>query len=297
MKNFVVRSEYNCLIKHESGESFLDENSQLIFDSPEKLLVYPLSKTNKNSYPFVLDLGGTESSRFFKRFELREFDLFFISSLPYVKNEIIEKVKIDQIEKKILISEDNLCFETENLKKTIPLTKNFDDYYIKTSGNLILLHLISETENLWIYNVKDSSLRHFEGKKIEILDERIIVTRELNDIAHHVLFENYELKDDLVQKVDSGLKHSFESEVSVKNPKVIPIAFLEAVKYEDFELARTYLNENLSSVSNDHFKQYFKEFSKIIPLENNSFGLISHNSLKRFKFTLQNGKISEISEV
>ena len=296
MKFFKVRTDYDCLVKNKDGENLLDANSELLFESPEKLLIYPLSHVNKNCYPFVLDLSGEEKSRFYKKFELKGYDLFYISNLPFVNNEIIEKVTINQKEFKVILNEGYLKIETDKMAKTLPLNNLFDDFEIQTIENFVLIHLISEKECLCIFNAENDNINFFEGNKIEIFEKRISITRELNDIARHIIFESYEIKNSIIEKVDSGLKHSFEFENIIKNPNLVPLAFLEAIKYEDFELAKFYLNDKLSSTPNNQFKEYFKTFSKIIPLEKLTYGLVSGDKLKVFHFQMENNKIAEISE-
>jgi len=298
MKVYKIRSDYDCLIKHEGGECFLDINSQLVFDRPEKILVYPLSQLNKNSFPFIINLDSCEDSRFFRCFKLKKYDFIYISSMPYVQNEIIESIAVGEKECKIHITEDFVAFEMENQKKTIPLTRYFDDYSIKVIKNFVFLHLVSENEILWALHLENKTLKQFVGKKIELFDNHLTVVKEVNDIANHVIYQTFEIKDDDIVVKQDSLKYSFEEPTLVSNPAVIPIAFLEAIKIEDFNLAKTYLEKNLAeSTSENHLKNYFKSITKIIPLEENSIGIITDNNLRIFSFEIQNSKITEINEV
>ena len=297
MKNYKIRSDYDCLVKYEDGESFLDINTELNFSTPEKLLIYPLSQTNKNSFPFVVNLDSCESSRFFKIFKLKEFDLIYISAMPYVQNEIIETIVAKDNECKVYISEDYIAFEIDNQKKTIPLTKSFDDYSIKTIGNLLFLHLISKEETMWVFNLNNKSLRQFEGKKIELFENHLSVAKDVKDIANHVIYQTFEINnDEIITKKDS-LKYNLQEPVIVTNPSIIPIAFLEAVKIEDFDLARRYLDNDLAKVTSDeHLKNYFKNIIKIIPFNNGLIGVMTQDDFKLFNFEIKNAKIVEINE-
>jgi len=97
-----------------------------------------------------------------------------------------------------------------------------------------------------------------------------------------------------VQKSFSSKLVSQEQNL-VKNPKIIPIAFLESIKYRDFDLAKKYLSETLKQSSNDALSNFFGDISKIIPLENSVVGIISNGMFKSFLFNIENGLITEIA--
>ena len=295
MKIYKVRSEYECLVKNEETEALLDQNSSLTFEKPEKLLIYPLSQSDKNRFPFVLDLGSLNDSPFFKSFSLNEYELIYITNLSYVKNEIIEKVENRNINTKINLSQETLCFESESEKKLIPLNHPFDSYSITTNGDFIFVLLKGKLENLWIFNAKTKLLKHLEGRKIEIIDNRIIISKELNDIARHTLYETYEIKDDEIKKHSQDLKAVDRDFSLIKNNSIVPIAFLQAIKLGDFTLALQYLDQQtFNNVSPQHFQAFFKDFSTIIPLENHEIGLLNNDKLKIFRFEVLDGKIKEI---
>lgn len=297
MKKIKIRSDYDCLIKHEEGETFLDGNSEICFDKPEKILVYPLSQKNKNTFPFAIDLESPENTRFFSFYSLKEFNLIYISSSLYIQNEITEIITTNKKECKVKLSEDYISFDCDNQKKTVFLNQAFSDYSIKTLQNLLFLHLISENELMFVFNLNDKTLKEFSGKKIELFENHLSVAKEVNDIANHVIFQTFEIKDDKIILQKDTLKYNFEKPVLITNPLVVPIAFLEAIKLEDFDLAKHYLCEGLkTTTSENHLKKYFGEFLKIIPIEDYVIGIITPENLKVFEFKIENGLIVDINE-
>lgn len=293
MKNYIVRSEYDCLVKSSSGEELLDQNSQIVFDKPEKILIYPL-KNSKNCFPFTIDFDGKHSSSLYRHFSLDDFDLFYISALPYIKKEIIETITTNNKTCKIYISEQEISFETDKIKKSFELQISFDTYSIDTSTNLILLKLSGKEEYLWVFNIETTDLRVLSGSKIEKINSEIFVSKTINSICKHDLYEVYELKDGNLIKNSEKLKSNF-LENSIKNPNVIPYAFLEAVKLNDFDLARSYLTDSLSkSATNEHLKSYFKNIQKILPLKETLLGTISSEGFYVYTFVIKNGRIEEI---
>lgn len=294
MKIVKLRSDYDCIVRNEDGENFLDINSQLVFDKPEKILVYPLSKSDKNLFPFYIDLDSSTNSRFFKRFSFKNFDIIYLSSSEFVENEIIETIELNKKEYRICISETRVTFEDEKLKKSFNIENNFNSYSLSSHGNLIILHLIGKIETMWIYNTNTKIINYISGKKIEKFDNKLLVSSSLGDITCHEAYITYNLTDDELIKQSTKLKFEDKDSCLVKNKKVIPIAFLEAIKIGDFDLARKYLSEPLKQTTDEHFKSYFKNILKIIPVEDDVFGVMTENDLKLFKFIVTGFFITEI---
>ena len=62
----------------------------------------------------------------------------------------------------------------------------------------MFLHLISENELMFVFNLNDKTLKEFSGKKIELFENHLSVAKEVNDIANHVIFQTFEIKDDKI---------------------------------------------------------------------------------------------------
>ena len=295
MKSYELRSEYDCLVKNSNTESFLDSNSSLSFDEPEKLLIYPIN-SNKYSYPFSLLLDEEEKNPFFKSFVYKNKKYIYLTTLPTIKNEIIEELNIDNKIYKISISEDYLCFSTNGSKKTIKLLNKFDSYLLHHENKYIILHLIGKVEDMWLYNFEKNQLHHLSGKKIEKIENQILISKEVHDIANHELYETYEIGESDLIKRSSKIKYFENSPQIMRNERVIPIAFLEAIQIEDFELAREYLSPELKENSSiEHFKKYFGNILNIIPLEDFVFAVITPEKTNILKFNIKDSYISDIS--
>lgn len=293
MKKYILRSEYDCLVKSETEEFLLDVNSQIVFEKPEKVLIYPL-KTNKYCYPFSIDLENKLDSTLFSCHLFEDFVLIYISNPPYIKNEFIETIKLNKLECKVFISQETVSFQTENIKKTFNLDSNFETYSIITFDNLIMIKLVGEIEQLWIFNINNLSLKKLAGNKIEIVNHEIFVNKSIISINQHQLYEVYEIKENEIIKKSENIKSNlFDSKL--RNPRVIPYAFLEAIQLKDYNLARTFLTENLSqTATNQHLDNYFKEIKKILPLNNNLIATLTSSGLQVYNFTLDNNLVSEI---
>ena len=86
-----------------------------------------------------------------------------------------------------------------------------------------------------------------------------------------------------------------------KIDELIPRAFLEALKVQNFELAKKYLSDTLSKASNSHFKTYFGDIQSIYYNAYNNSNPVNYtlyaNDYKSYNFQVSNGKIVDIEEV
>lgn len=82
--------------------------------------------------------------------------------------------------------------------------------------------------------------------------------------------------------------------------ELIPEAFLQALKLNNFSLAKQYLSDNLSKASNSHFKTYFGDIQSIYYNQyNNSFPInytLYNGEYKSYNFNIVNNKINDIEE-
>lgn len=79
-------------------------------------------------------------------------------------------------------------------------------------------------------------------------------------------------------------------------PKLIPLAFIEAIKYGDYSLAKHYLDNSI--VSNEHLKSYFGDIKKVClnGLSKDINYTVLSDMFKNYTFSVENGKITEIEE-
>lgn len=295
MKIYELRTEIDCLIKNDDGECLLDQNQSITFNSPQKVLVYPLS-TNRNQFPFFIDLNILRSGKFYSHYSIDEKELFLINSLTQVKNENIEKIAMGNKSCLIRINEENISFEYDNMKKTLELTQEFNSYSINKVDNFILLSLTGTIEELWAYNTSDNSLQHIFGNKIERVDNQIMVTYHSQGIYDNQIYKTYEISNNKLIEKKSSISH-ISPPSKIYSEKVIPIAFLEAVKDRDYYTAKSYLSQRLSeSVSDEHLEKFFGNFDKIIPLSNNRYLIIRGDKFKVFRFVVSNNLIDDIEE-
>ena len=296
MKNYKIRTEYDCLVKHKDGETFLDVNSEISFDSPQKVLVYPLRRTSKVSYPFSIDLDDSSENRFFRRFSFEQTQYVYINALPFFKNEVIEKITVGQDMCNVRINEEQICFETENYRKSLLLENLYSSYNIYSEKGLVFLHLIGNEELLLIFSIKNHSLKIVSGTKIEKIENQILCSKEVNDFANRQVYEYYEISEDEIRQKNIKIKYNLQEPNLTVNPNIIPMAFLEAIKIEDYEVAKKYLCDELrNNTTDEHFKKYFGNFSSFLNLKNSTLAIINSEKILICQFVIIESKIQEIN--
>lgn len=173
--------------------------------------------------------------------------------------------------------------------------KKNDFILIKGStGNGYHLIILNEQNN---FNVVYNSV----CDKIEQTNSHIKILQKLNDIARHAYVTVFNFENGL--KEDEYVVYLNEKEVLCEQNKLVPYAFLEAVKVKNYELAKQYLTPSLiEKTSNEHLENYFTNLQKIFyNTYTNNDNLINYTVLcddfKSYDFSIKNNKIDDIEEV
>ena len=139
-----------------------------------------------------------------------------------------------------------------------------------------------------------------EADKIEESDTEIKILQKINDIAKHARVTVINLTDATKNNYYVYLN---SDALTVNNNKIIPYAFMEAVKVNNYNLARTYLDDNLKHQTDDaHLKAFFTNLKNIYYNNYNiNENLINYtvefeNTFKSLNFSILNNKIIEIEE-
>lgn len=98
------------------------------------------------------------------------------------------------------------------------------------------------------------------------------------------------------QKLSNFGVYKSENPTHTVSEKLVPLAFLEALKYGDYNLARHYLNAD--TVKNEHLKSYFGQIKNIYfnGLSKKINYTVESNGYKNYTFSVENGKILDIEE-
>ena len=188
----------------------------------------------------------------------------------------------------------NITNGSYNLTKKIP--------HFTTCNDVLEKHLIINGK------LKNNNLYYFifdlENNKVVLDDEFEIVEREkeklklmknTQNIANHGIVYDYDIKTGIIDNYSIYLNNN---PAKTNIDKAIPYAFIEAIKLEDYNLAKSYLQDTF--VSNEHLKSYFGEIKEIFknPYSKlNNYTILNNKGFKSYNFDIKDSKIIDIEEV
>jgi len=127
--------------------------------------------------------------------------------------------------------------------------------------------------------------------QISTINSSIEILTNLNDIAKHSIITTIHNKD-----VSRKTVYMFDHPKLVTSKKLIPLAFLQALKIDNINLAKHYLTQHLKDIASlESLKSFFGDFSHL-ELDNNNVVLFyGDKTYKIFSFEFSYDKISKIN--
>lgn len=276
MKKIEIRSEYPCLIKWKGGEEFLDEATSLLVSKQDLLFVYPATG-KKEDVAFLLDLSQMDKT-FCQVFNLEDRTLCLLtksSSITKIKEEILVNGKPVEL----VLSNSYAKFSTDERELCVQ-TLPPKSYELSSYENFAVLKIKSlSAEQIILFNITTNQIFSQEANIVEFDRGEISCQRYGKE-------EKFSVLDD---KIISAKTY----EPPPKNPKVLPLKFLEKIKNHDFKSAITFLQDNLSA-SEDKISAYFGEIKKILPLSLENFLIVKRSGYYVVKIQTSGEKISNI---
>ena len=135
--------------------------------------------------------------------------------------------------------------------------------------------------------------------KIEKDETTIKALKNLNNTLKHGKVFNLNLKTNKLNTYNVYL----ETFTQVNEENLIPLSFLEAIKEQDFNLAKTFLDSSLENTDEEKLKQYFNGVNEIYyncyNLKQNvaNYTIKNDETIKNFNFYLKNNRIADIEEI
>ncbi len=271
---YKIFSEYDCLLKFDNKEIFLDKNEHAISNNACKIDVYPIGKSS--AYPFVIDLAKLEKSRFYRYVTYHSnCYIFFVESLPISSSNIHI---FPSLNTEVEIGKNIATFKTNSTKKSIEFP--FSLYSCKNIKNLIVCSFEGQQNLLAIFNPQSNKIKVFTGNFL--LDENFL-TIQTEFFDSKFLFS------------DDGLK--FDSYVSHKKipQKLLPYQFMLSIKNENYQFAHSLLDRKCQNeISIANLKNFLPDLEFFKFVEENSCIAISQGTSKILTFTIVNDKILDI---
>lgn len=276
MKKIELRSEYPCLIKWRGGEEFLDEASKLSFSTQELLYVYPATG-RREDVAFVLDLAQVDK-HFCMSFNLEDSTLCLLTKAA-TTTTIKEELSVDGKTVSLLLSNKTAEFSTdERVVSAETITPK--TYELFSFQNFAVLKIKgSSSEQILLFNVKNFQIFSEEGNIVEFDRGEISCQK-------HGKEEKFSVVDDQIVRAKTY-------EPPPKNPKILPLKFLEKIKNRDFKSALSLMQDNLNG-SDEKLSAYFGEIKKILPLSQEKFLIVKRSGHYVVRLQTSGEKISNI---
>ena len=176
--------------------------------------------------------------------------------------------------------------------------RNHEFSTISTNPSIMLKTDIGQ--QLFVFNAQKTKIEKFFGN-IEIKEDDVIcVIDEKNDFAKHATRKEYKFEQGEIVTISNELLYARSKPQKTTKPKIVPMAFFEAIKQKNFLLAKEYLSQNLSKqITPEVLEEYFGEFDKIKPynfqIDKGYFvNIIKGEKSKIFRIRIQKSKIEEI---
>ena len=308
MKDLKIYSNKSFLLEIENQNYFLEQTNYVEILNCEKnnllIKVYPINQSHL-SIPYCINLESENSNiktqsacvkvyNFKNRTELF-INPFLIASniVVYTASHTIKNIKYtiscyeDRI--KIFSSKGEYVYETNIVSAS--------SFVVENNINILCNHKNGKT--LVVFNVSNNVFSQVDGDKIEIDGNNIKTQQNIDDMAKHIKVCSF------VQEADITIK---ENSLYTQNPQIknannkllVPYNFFEAIKVQDFNLAKTYLDSNLKeNLTEEQLLNYFGNFEKIgiLSFSPLCYTLYYSQDAKDYEITMLNDKISEINEI
>ena len=297
MKLYKVKSEYDAVIVSESGQTFLNTNQTLEFDSVETISVYPVGVNNAIS--FTLNLGSIQASPFYKSISHGENEYIIFLSQPNVKSFVISSQNIGGKTCEIEIAAKEITFFFKPYRKVVSLKESFDKFQTGKGGRCCYCLLTNlKTQQLLCYDTKENKLTSIEGEEISLQGESVTVIKRTNNVASSNLKEVYFFTARGLEKQESVVTYTFGKSNLTRTSNLVGFAFLDAVKNQDFETAKNYLSLSLRrKADSQDISAFLGKLKSFHELEDNIFALHNENGLQKATLSVEDGQIVDIDVV
>lgn len=290
MKTYKIISSYPCLIKTETQSIALEQNFSVILEKERTVSVYPVGKTDK--FAFDINLNRLGDSPFFCTAQNENETIIYL--IDGIKSENAQVVSFgSNTSSHIEISDDSVTFFSNSHKRTI-MTGHYENYDCYQKHDIMLAHLYSDNKHLVLaFNKKSGKAKSFRADNVELKDDTLILSHKLGDYADQTMHLSLSIDREGLKKTDCHFTYSFDKPRLATCDRVVPYAFLEAVKTENYCLAQSYLSSSLE-IDEEKLKAFIGKLDFFFPIANNKFCFHSGEGLKTIVFEISNSKICDI---
>lgn len=309
----IVTSDFDAVLTVQEKSFVLEANAQKVefeFEEEENIsfFVYP---TKEKLFPYGVKVEKQQEqlscdSPYVRLYKVGEKNFEIVLKKFKISSFNLHKVyskKINGFELMILEGETSLfivkekeeiyTFEMDYKFKEVAFDLNEDvPYFVANLKNQKFICIFCpDSEKFFAY----------EALGIKIEENTIEIVQDVYSHAGHGKKIVLNLKQGQVLLKEEQLLYLNQKPTLAFNPKVVPYAFFESIKLGDYNLAESYLSDDLkSNLNSGVLKEYFGDFTEVVP---NNFlvekeyyvSVLTEKLCRVFLFDLKSGKINDIS--
>lgn len=279
-----IKPNFSCTLAYLSTQKNLEKNKIYTFILKDKITLsfYPNDSDNKDTLPFSCEIAPDSENiiktgrnnicvtNFKNNNFLLEVSPFIFSSTPTMLGLKTKTITTENITHTITyFSNNNLNFRIENNSSYLDFSNSYkvSELNVKAKNEFIFLYFKCQNSKYFTCVVQYKNNKYFlqETCEADLLEEQenVITTyKNLHDFASHGEIITYNFNTEF--SVTKELAYNNNSPYLTKVKEFVPFAFFEALKVNNFKLARYYMSNKLSQkLSNNHLKKFFGNYEKV----------------------------------
>ncbi|MGN1208514.1 MAG: hypothetical protein ACI4TI_03500 [Christensenellales bacterium] len=290
-----IKTTFDCMLSlNNSSRRKLESDSfqtfKLNLSDNENLTIFvePTTKSENLILPYNLYIKNTNQGL---NIESSSVNVLNYKNVYLIKLEKLEVVK----NMKVLLSAQNysvfntFCTNVTLQNNTFALPSLFEKVESQKSGvNTILTF---DEKYAFIFAPSGEVLFNDEYSQMNIKNNEIEILTNLADIAKHSIITTIRNKD-----VSTKTVYQLSHPKLTTSKKLIPIAFLQALKINNINLAKHYLTQHLQDIATlQSLKSFFGDYKKVELDGENIVLFYDDKTHKIFSFEFYFDKISKIN--
>ena len=290
-----IKTKFDCMISlNNFNRRKLCENSfqtfKLTLNENENLTLFvePITKSENLILPYNVYIKNSGTGLVI---ESSSAEIISYKNVYLITLEKVEVVK----NMKVILSNQNysvfntFCTNITLQNQTIALPKLFENAECQKNGQNTILSF--DNNYCFVFSSNNQILFNDYYNGINIKNGSIEILTNLNDIAKHSIITTITNNN-----ISKKTVYQFSHPMLTNCKKIIPIAFLQALKVDNINLAKHYLTQHLSDIATkESLNSFFGDFKRI-DLDGENYVLFYPDKThKIFSFDFSFNKISKIN--
>ncbi len=314
--HFTSAVDFNLNINGEYVKTSSTHENRFVTVATTKKAIYftylPIS-TTKTYLPFTQKLelnkdGINSQSQYVEviPFKNNHYEIFLTPPLS-ATNTLSEIINEEYFGKTNVVLLNNntgniFVYDNNKLKKQF-VTSIIKNAELNQKNNNIIIKCELEEDKYFLVILKADTIEtilEVECDTIEENETQIKALKKMLDLSKHAFVNTFSFETNKVETYKVFLNNQPNK---TTDKYLIPLAFLEAVKYENFNLAKSYLASDLAEAPDNFFAGYFGNIKNIyfdrynLNKPNVGYTIKANEIFSYFEFAIENGMITEITKV